>query len=245
MTTSNLPATMNDLINALDKTTTAISQAAGDDSSYLKMTKAGEWVYGADDTEVAANSEWVVDTSSFCVGYQAWDDGELVGEETSLVTDMPIIKANLPEVGAPWKALIGCRLLCIDGKDKGVQVVYTTTSKGGIKAVNALMKDLVAHVKSNNHKGKLVPVVALVNAWYKHKQYGKIFVPVLEILDWVADVGLTDPKPEPEPEPEPKASTPRRKKAVEPEPVEDEDEDEDEDDPEPEPAPPVRRRRRA
>ena len=225
MTTSNLPATMNDLINAIDTTSTAISQAAGTDSSYLKMTKSGEWVYGSDDSEVGENSEWVVDTSSFRVGYQSWDDGELVGEETALVTDPPILKSNLQDVGAPWKALIGCRLLCIEGKDKGVQVVYTTTSKGGIKAVNALMKDLVAHVKSGKHDGKLVPVVALATDSYKHKQYGKIYTPILEILDWIADVGQNEPEPKAAVEPEPKAA------AV----VEDE----------PDAAPPVRRRRRA
>jgi len=78
MTTKNLPANMNDLINALDKTTTAITAASSAESTFLKMTKAGEWVFGADDTEVESNSDWAVDTASFCVGFQAWDDGELV-----------------------------------------------------------------------------------------------------------------------------------------------------------------------
>ena len=234
MSTSNLPANMNDLINALDKATTAITRATGQDSMFIEMTKQGEWLYGADDTEADAASEWVVNTASFFVGFQAWDeDGELLGEETALVTEHPIIKADLDDVGAPWKPMIGFQLLAIAGADKGTQAIYGTTSKGGIKAVNQLMKELVNRVKAGKHNGKLTPVIGLENDSYKHKKYGKIFTPVLEVIDWISD--MVSDEPEPEPEPEQKATRVSRKKA-EPEP-----------EPEPEqaePDEPVRRRRR-
>lgn len=186
--TKNLPANMNDLIGALDHASAAIAVATGGDFQFIKMLKTGDWVYGAEDTEVAEDSDWVIDTGSFVVGYQAWDeDGDLQGEVKTLVTEPPVPRGDLENVGAPWKPLIGCNMVCIKGGDKGVQVHYATTSKGGIKAVNSAMKAVVNNAKSGKHEGKFTPVVSLESDHYKHKQYGRIYTPELNIIDWVAD----------------------------------------------------------
>lgn len=187
MSNNNLPATMNDLINGLDQASTAIASAIGE-GSFIKMTKQGEWVYGADDTEVDEGSEWVVNTGSFFNGYQSWDtDGELLGEEKVLMTEPPITRAQLDDVGAPWKPMLGCEILCISGKDKGVKATFGSTAKGGIEAVNNLVKEVVANAKNPNNEGKYTALVKLENTWYKHKQYGKIFKPVFEVIEFIAD----------------------------------------------------------
>jgi len=186
--TQNLPANMNDLIGALDQASTAISLAIGGDSLFIKMTKQGEWVYGAEDTEVDDKSEWAVNTASFFNGFQSWDsDGELLGEEKVLMTEPPIIKSQLEEVGAPWKPMLGCQLLCIAGKDKGTSAIFGTTSKGGIEAITKLIKNVVSNAKNPNNGGKYTAIVALENSWYKHKQYGKIFKPQFTVIEFASD----------------------------------------------------------
>lgn len=227
----NLPANINSLVDSIDATSTAISASTGD-VPFLRLLKSGEWVYGGDDVDVAEDSLWAVNPNSFCTGFQSWDDdGELLGEETRLVTETPLMRTDLDDVGAPWKPLLGCQMVCIKGGDKGTEVVYKTTSKGGIKAINKLMKQLVARVRDPEHGGKFVPVVKLDADSYKHKTYGRIYTPELDISTWT-DMDTPDTAPEP------KAAAKKVAKAEpEPEVVEDDVEIEDE--------PPRRRRRRA
>lgn len=224
----NLPANINALVDSIDATSTAISASTGD-MPFLRLLKSGEWVYGGDDVDVAEDSLWAVNPNSFCTGFQSWDDdGELLGEETRLVTETPLSRGDLEDVGAPWKPLLGCQMVCVKGTDKGTEVVYKTTSKGGIKAINTLMKRLVARVRDPEHGGKFVPLVQLNADSYKHKTYGRIYTPMLDVTSW------TDMEtPDPEPTPEPQA---RRAVASEPEPTAKD---------EPAQEPPRRRRRSA
>lgn len=205
--TNNLPAHLSKAIDAMEAVSTKIDTTSGGEFSYLKLTKAGEWVHGADDNEVAENSVFAVSTDSFFMGFQAWEDGVLEGEETALFTEHPILRGDLPDVGADWKSLLGFQLVCVDGDDKGLQLLYKTTSKGGIKEVNNLMKSIVAHVKSGKHEGKMIPEIELLTDKYKHKKYGTIYTPILEIVDWLeaipsGDATSNTPEPEQAPEPE-------------------------------------------
>lgn len=218
MTKANLPATLMNSISAMEQVTQKIDSASGD-FNYLKLSKAGEWLFGADDDEVNENSLFAVATDSFVTGWQAWDDGELTGEEIQALEEGAIPRSELPEVDGDWKPLIGFNLLGIEGADEGVQLMYKTTSKGGIKAVNALMKTIVAHAQSGTHNGALIPVIALSTDHYKHKKYGKIFTPVLKVLEWenALDFGVDEPvavEPEPVVEPEPTPEPARRRRRV-------------------------------
>jgi hypothetical protein len=191
---SNLPATLSNAIGAMQSASAAIDTTMGD-FGYLKLTKAGEWVHGSDDDEIADDSIFAVSVDSFFAGFQSWDDGELLGEEIALLTEPPIRKVDLEDTGAEWKPLIGFQLVCIKGADKGLQLVYKTTAKGGIKEVNDLMKRIVAHVTAGKHGGKLVPLIGLAADSYKHKKYGKIYTPIVEIIDWTDAMPETDAAP--------------------------------------------------
>lgn len=215
--TNNLPANLSRAIDAMAGAAVAIDASSGD-FNYLKLTKAGEWVHGAEDDEVDTQSVFAVDTESFFAGFQAWADGSLEGEEIRLLTEPPVTKADLPDVGAEWKALLGFQLVCIDGADLGLQLVYKTTSKGGITEINTLMKSIVAHVKSGKHDGLLIPEIKLAEDSYRHKKYGKIYTPVINVVGWVAAMPTNDAKPEVVAEPEPEivaeaeAEAPRRRR---------------------------------
>ena len=62
--TNNLPANLSRAIDAMADAAVAIDTSSGD-FNYLKLTKAGEWVHGAEDDEVDTQSVFAVDTESF------------------------------------------------------------------------------------------------------------------------------------------------------------------------------------
>jgi hypothetical protein len=75
---------------------------------------------------------------------------------------------------------------------------------GGKRAVQALAVAIAAQVES--HPDKPVPVVRLKNDHYTHKQYGKVFTPVLEVVSWIGMDGEAAAAPaaaEPEAAPAP------------------------------------------
>ena len=224
---------------------------------FLRLLKSGEWVFGADDTDVEAGSLWAVDPNSFCMGFQAWnEDGELQGEITQLVTEQPVLRSELKEVDGEWRPLMGCILVCISGEDEGLMVSYKTTSKGGIKALGKLMQELVSRIKSNPADGTYIPVVELIAESYKHKKYGRIYTPAMVVKEWTDEEELMSPElpdddmleDEPEPTPAPrKRAAKKAEPKPEPEPeVETDEEPEEDEEPAPKTeAPAPRRRRRA
>ena len=83
---------------------TAMQNLGGDgDFQFMKMTKAGEFMFGADETEVQEGSQWAIDPRSITKGFIKWVDSELEGEEMAQVFGgQPIIKSNLPDSGVGW-----------------------------------------------------------------------------------------------------------------------------------------------
>jgi hypothetical protein len=64
------------------------------------------------------------------------------------------------------------------------------------------------------HGGMIVPIVLLEKDSYPHKEYGRVWYPVLTIVGWMP---LEGPAPTPAPKPEPSPSTsaadqPRRRR---------------------------------
>jgi hypothetical protein len=254
---AKMPASATALVSAMEQAASAIRQASGD-MPYLRLLTSGEWVFGGDDNDVEVDSLWACDPASFCLGFQAWGTkSDLLGEVMHLVTDQPILRSDLEDVGAEWKTLMACSFVCISGSDEGTQVLYKVTSKGGIKAIGKLMQELVARIKSAPKDGTYIPVVKLGVDHYKHASYGRTYVPMLTVEEWTDedelsagvnaeaedDDMLEDDEPEVVEEPTPKVTRkPRTKKAVEPEPEEEELEVVE---PEPEEDPAPKRRRRA
>jgi hypothetical protein len=157
----------------------------------LKMDKRGDWVFGANQTEVQPDTLWAVNPASFVHGYIAWGDGEVLGEKMVPLTE------PLPDVGpAPagaekgWQIQIGMSLKCISGPDKDMETRYTVTSVGGKKAVQQLGVAIAQQIEADQTKP--VPVVKLKTDSYKHKMYGKISVPIFDVVEWVGMDGKSD-----------------------------------------------------
>jgi len=188
-----LPANITNLVAAIENTARSVDGVGGG-KQYLKLTKQGFWAFGADETEVEDGSRWAINPNSLAMGYACWDDGTNLGEEMALITDEPILKSNLPNLGAPWKEQIGFQLACISGDDKGVQCVYTATSVGGRNAFKTLLNEIA--IKARSGSEEIVPVVELGVDSYKHKQYGRIFTPLLSVVEWASLDGAVADKAE-------------------------------------------------
>ena len=213
---STLPANINTLIQGLEKTSNRI-KAGSSDTPFLKLSKGGVWAYGPEDMEVEIGSTWAVHPNSFRTGYCAWGNGELKGEEMRSIVEDPVTLSDLPDVGASWKQQVSCLMYCTNGEDKGTQVLYKASSKGGLKATSGLLDELLHHISESPGDAAIVPLVELDVDSYKHKEYGKIYTPTLTLTGWTTFENaepeqLDEPKPEPEQEQEEQAQQPTRRR---------------------------------
>lgn len=212
---ANLPAVTN-MVAALENLARATPTVG---TAILKMDKTGAWVFGADQTEVEPKSEWAVNPNSFVHGYIAWGRREVLAEILRPVSE-PLPELPMPPTGAEkgWEAQLGMHLQCVSGQDAGTEVKYTATSMGGRNAIGRLALQVAGHINEERSKGveveALTPVaiVTLGSDNYKHREYGKVFVPVFEIVRWI---GLEGEKPAAQAEAPVEAGAPvRRRRTV-------------------------------
>lgn len=179
---ANLPA-VSTLSSALRNISTDVSAAGG--VAIIKMDKGGHWVFGAEQTEIEADSTWAVNPFSFVHGFIAWGDGEVLGEKmTSVANPLPELDAAPAGAKKGWESQVGMSLQCVSGEDKGTECRYTVTSVGGKRAVQTLAVALADQVEKD--QSKPVAIVRLRKDSYAHKSYGKIYTPVFEIVEWVS-----------------------------------------------------------
>jgi len=182
-------------------------------TSFLRMDKTGCWNYGPDEIPVTGDDRVYVDPTSFARGWQCWADTNIPGvqpemlgnEVASMFGPAPARPATLPPNGRSWDEMLGL-LLVVNGEG----LSYSTTSVGGLNAV-AKLAELVRQQYRKDPK-RFVPVVSLSSDSYRHKKYGKIYIPVFDVKAWVDDLPTTEPEPEPEPVASPKVvkATPKK-----------------------------------
>lgn len=183
---NNALAALSGLKQGLQNVVQAMPQSTNE--PILKFGKDGQWNYGADSIEVEDGSLWAVNPLSLQHGYQAWgrektpDEGKLLGETLVPATHPLPTRSQLADVDAPWKELISVNLRCCSGEDEGVQVIYKPSSKGGLDAMRGLINKLIRQLDEDGSRP--VAVLTLGSDSYKHKQYGKIYTPVLEVQEW-------------------------------------------------------------
>jgi hypothetical protein len=176
----------------------------------IKMDKTGHWVFGADQTEVEADSTWAVNPFSFVHGYIAWGDGDVLAEKMVSVSEpLPEMDDAPPMAKRGWEVQVGMSLKCLTGEDKGMEARYTTTSAGGKRGVQTLAVAIAEMVDKD--PSKPVPVVLLKKEHYQHKSYGRIFTPLFDIQSWVS---MDGEEPEVAEEPVAEAAPARRRRGA-------------------------------
>ena len=195
-----LPAIVNNLISSIQKTKSNLSQQTGTGGAYLKLDKTGTWIYGEEETEVEDDTRWAINPNALYLGFVAWKDAVKLGEEMAMITDTPIARDTLPEVGGQWNTQMGMSLVGTNGTDKGVQLQYVNSSRGSINAFNEVLDAILERAQEG--KTDLVPLVNLQVDSYKHKKYGRVFVPILDVVAWAdMDAVVTEVKDEEPPHP--------------------------------------------
>jgi hypothetical protein len=174
----------------------------------IKMDKTGHWVFGADQTEVEADSTWAVNPFSFVHGYIAWGDGEVLAEKMVSVSEpLPEMDDAPPSAKRGWEVQVGMSIKCLTGEDKGLEARYTTTSAGGKRGVQTLAVAIAEMVDKD--PSKPVPVVLLKKEHYQHKSYGRIYTPLFDIQSWVS---MDGDEPDHVEEKEPAEAAPARRR---------------------------------
>src|SRR5262249_54444880 len=115
----------------------------------------------------------------------------------SISQPKPLV-TELPDTGSPWQEEWSVNMKCLDGADAGVEVVFKATTDGGIKAIVLLVDQVRDQLNGGQHDGKIAPIVLLKKDSYPHKEHGRIWIPVLNTVDWMP---LSGPAPTPEPAP--------------------------------------------
>lgn len=240
----SLPANPSDLATGLANVGMGI-QTLGS-QPILRLLREGIYVFGQENIEVMEGSQWAVNPYSIEHGWACWGDGEMLGEVMVPFNQQPPAIGSLPDHGEPWAQQNSMQLMCMTGEDKGVTVVYKSTSKGFLNMFKKLTGQIINQVQVDSTH--IVPLVELDTDHYNHKKFGKIYTPVLEVVDWLEmDTGEpaeAEADPEPEEKPKRRGRKAKAEPAAEAE-IVDEDTVEDSEEVQEEAAPRRRRRRRA
>lgn len=190
-----LPASTDDLAKGLQNVSSNMGPNVGG-TPFLRLGKDGIWIYGQEDIEVEEGSLWAINPYSMQHGWAAWGDGELLGEVMVPMTQTPPPRNELQDFGVDWRTQLGLILQCVSGDDTGQTVYYKSTSLGMQNAVRELNNDIMAQLQKD--KVNIVPVVTLESDSYKHKDWGRVYTPVLEIDHWVSMESGETAEPDPE-----------------------------------------------
>ncbi len=206
----SLPANPADLATGLHNVGMAVQSTSI--NPILRLLKDGVFVYGQENIEVTEDSQWAVNPYSIEHGWACWGDGELLGEVMVPLNSTVPTLGELPDHGEPWSQQISMHLMCMSGEDKGVTVLYKSTSKGFLNMSKKLCNEIIVQVQSD--PDHIVPLVELDMDHYQHKKYGKIYTPILDVVEWISiDTGEPDEVAEAAPEPEPEEKPKRSRKA--------------------------------
>jgi hypothetical protein len=176
----------------------------------FKSREGGIWVIGTRRTIPEPESLWAVNPASFMWGWVCWGDGNkpLGGKLVSIGEPLPDV-TQLPDKGFPWQQEMAVDLKCVSGTDTGTEVTFKSNTEGGKGEVLRLIETVKDRL-GGQHEGRVSPIVRLENSSYPHQQYGKTFVPVMPIADWMS---LDGPPPVSEPA-SPPPEQPRRRRVA-------------------------------
>ena len=179
--------------------TAAIIGRTGLPMMLFKREGSGTWMFGQKKTIPEPGSKWAVNPLTFKWGCISFNDAnKVVGEHLVSVSQPKPLITDMQDVGFPWQEQWAVNMKCLSGADAGAEVIFKANTDGGIKAI-VIMLDLVRdRLNGGQYDGKIVPIVLLEKDSYLHKQYGKIWTPVLNTVDWMS---LDGPAPAPAPTP--------------------------------------------
>ena len=196
-------------------------QASGGAMNILKF-KRGVYYAGPDEVEVPIGTRLVANMAGAKVGWTRWEEGRPTEERMVLISE-GVAPPRRNELGDddqaawetddrgdardPWQF---ANSLPLKDAGTGEEYLFSTSSKGGIRAMGAFSK---AYGTEYRQKPGKLPVIELRADDYAHpnKAYGRIDIPVLPLVDWVDEAELVEAeKAGDEPKPKKTAGAPKQ-----------------------------------
>lgn len=190
------------------------AEAASGGGDFLKFSK-GEWLKGQNDDEVALGTRLAANMAELSIGWLRWADGKPAERRMGLLSQGHKAEArdalgytdqalwDLDENDKPKDPWNFTNELPLANPETGEQMTFSASSKGGIGAIGNLCK---AYGREYRNCAGMVPIIELGRDSYKHPVYGKTYVPVLTIVDWVENGSVPDAPRDEEEEPTPAAA---------------------------------------
>lgn len=169
---------------------------------FLRFNKFGVWTYGQEGAQVLEEDRFVAQMNTMSQGWICWKGGRPVDEKMSTISSgVRIPAAELDDHGPyqssseGWKPQVSVMFRNLDNNEL---LQYGTTSMGGKNALKGLSSTFVNQLRDG---GDNFPVVQLETDHYMHKTNGKIFVPVVKVVDWInPDTGALESQEKSKPE---------------------------------------------
>jgi hypothetical protein len=171
---------------------------------------SGTWGFGQRRIIPEADSRWAINPLTFKWGAICFNGNKVVDERLVSISQPKPLITEMPDTGFPWQEEWAVNLKCISGADAGAEVILKANTDGGIKAIVLMVEQVRDRLSSGQHDGKIAPIALLEKDSYQHSQYGKVWFPVLTIVDWMP---LDGPAPAPT-EPTPPVDQPRRRRVA-------------------------------
>lgn len=182
--------------------------------NYLKLVQNVGFCYGQEQVQVSPKSVWAANPASIKHGFICTKD-----KPFAVLGDHLVSVYTNPELPDPstfeqhpkgeWRFQMAIEMICVTGPDKGEEVLYTTSSIGGLKVLSDY---LVEHIAQQVESDKPIPLLTMTHDSYVNKTHGgNTTFPIFEIVDWVsedtteiaaqvtADAAIEEPEPDPEP----------------------------------------------
>jgi hypothetical protein len=178
----------------------------------FKSREDGTWMFGQRRTLPEDGSRWAVNVATFEWGYICFDPvnkKKVLDERLVSVGESKPDLTELPDRDAPWQEEWAVNLKCISGADAGVEVAFKISTVGGTQAIAGLIDTVRDRLNGGQHDGKVVPIVILERDSYPHPEHGRVWTPVLTVVDWMP---LGGPAPAPTPTSPPEQ--PRRRRVA-------------------------------
>jgi len=163
----------------------------------LKFTKDGQFAL-SDTDSIPDGTRCAAQVNLVQTGWVKWRDGQIEKRVVGAVADgfVPPARDTLGDTDEslwdrdpsgkprdPWQFQM---VLPVTRVDTGETVNFTTGSRGGLNAVNKLIRIYGSRV---SRKQGGLPIVELKADFYKHREFGKIYFPKFTIVNWTDDRG--------------------------------------------------------
>jgi hypothetical protein len=183
----------NAVVNwADDPFATLANNMSAQEGEYLKFAK-NHWTSGKDE-EPMDGKELVADLTNLMIGCRRWENKKITDQHAGLVADgyRPPQRNDLGDLDeSKWEVdangkrkdrwVYGFYLQLVDPVT-GEAYVWTASSHGAKQEIGNFVRAFTKQRKKN--PAYTVPVVKLASDYYRHKDYGRVDVPKLEIVDW-------------------------------------------------------------